>query len=191
MTPRQTAIIRLAANWGEKHPELTARLEKAVFLADVVRQVGPGTYEVPGNQGTYLVRVRGMTSTCTCPDDHARRTSHCKHRLAVALWVKTLERDRMSDEELLEAYGQVAGGEVNIKGLRAVAEQVRAKTLRLQAIRERMGGPTPFARVAYELAEVVEVTLRDLPVEAQRVLGPRMRRLKLALEAMPPTEPRA
>ncbi len=84
-----TRIRELANIWAERHPELRERLERAIALTGGVERRARGVYGVEGQNATYVVRIRGRKSTCTCPDSHAERASHCKHRLAVALAVKS------------------------------------------------------------------------------------------------------
>ena len=89
--PTSIAVNKLVSKWQAKHPELTARLNRAVSLvANVSRGFCPWVYFVEGSDGhSYIVRVnrKEHTSTCTCPDS-TERGAHCKHRLAVALFDK-------------------------------------------------------------------------------------------------------
>lgn len=87
--PTHAAVATTAARWAAKNPELAPRMERAVALvANVTSTVSPEMFMVEGSYGhQYVVRVNraARTSTCTCPD-HGKG-HHCKHRLAVALYV--------------------------------------------------------------------------------------------------------
>ena len=89
--PAASEVARLASVWVAKHPELTERIQRAVALVANVDPIGPfgkGTFFVEGSDGhKYMVRVdrAARVSECTCLD--SVKGHHCKHRLAVALYV--------------------------------------------------------------------------------------------------------
>lgn len=95
-TSTYVMIGNLARVWNARHPDLAARILRAVEIVkagDVLpcladRSDGSATYLVRGNS-LYRVRIpphkKGKV-TCTCPD--FGRVSHCKHMLAVALLKK-------------------------------------------------------------------------------------------------------
>jgi SWIM zinc finger len=98
MNASASRIFELAKAWKQKHPDLTDRIDRAIALTGGVERVGEGVFEVEGRTATYIVRVRGADSSCTCPDDHRyrRQASHCKHRLAVALVVRAETSEKAS-----------------------------------------------------------------------------------------------
>ncbi len=87
--PAATTVNALARAWSAKHPELQARIERAVALVANVEAVDHDIFVVEGERDFYEVRIdpKGHRSTCSCPDSTARK-AHCKHRLACALFLK-------------------------------------------------------------------------------------------------------
>ena len=85
------AVLMLARKWANKHPELAGRLTRAVDLVGKVERPGARAhiFYVQGGE-RYRICVNPTThkSSCTCPD--SRNGNHCKHRLAVALYVEAL-----------------------------------------------------------------------------------------------------
>lgn len=75
---------QIAAAWSVRHPQLQARLFRAVHIAAAgeVKSQGEGVFVV---KGQYIVTVdhESGTSACTCKDH--QRGNHCKHRLATAI----------------------------------------------------------------------------------------------------------
>jgi len=94
LSPSFQTISGLARTWAVQHPELSARIARAVALVSNVLpgDRSPDVYFVEGSAGRqYMVRVnrRDRTSACTCPD-HGKG-NHCKHRIACALFEKGRE----------------------------------------------------------------------------------------------------
>jgi hypothetical protein len=89
-TPTAHTVNEIANTWIAKHPELRARIERAIALVANVEEpgpFGPGTFYVEGSEGKrYMVSVKGRHSECTCLDS-TKNGNHCKHRLAAALYV--------------------------------------------------------------------------------------------------------
>ena len=87
--PAASNVARLATVWADKHPELSARIQRAVALvSNVSTTLAPEIFFIEGSWGhKYIIRTdrKARTSTCTCPD--SEKGHHCKHRLAVALYV--------------------------------------------------------------------------------------------------------
>jgi len=81
----------LADAWGAKNPKWKERLNKALAFTGDIEPQGNGVYNVPSEKQTYVVKVTGNTSTCTCED--FRRGNKCKHVLACALLVTAEKRD--------------------------------------------------------------------------------------------------
>lgn len=87
-------VLQFVRLWTDLHPELKDRLERAAFLVSVVKPtLHPDTYKVrseTSNRKEYVVRINreARTSTCSCPD--SKKGNHCKHRLATALYEKTV-----------------------------------------------------------------------------------------------------
>lgn len=95
LSPALGTIQGLARSWIARHPELSARISRAVALVSNVQpgDRNPNLYFVEGSGGRrYVVRVNRAekTSSCTCPD-HAGRGIRCKHIISAALWERGLE----------------------------------------------------------------------------------------------------
>jgi hypothetical protein len=72
-------------------PDSPLRYLKAQEIQYHVREIRPGTYEVPSQTHPYrkyIVRVGSEDFTCSCPD-FLHRGIRCKHAQAVELFLKT------------------------------------------------------------------------------------------------------
>jgi hypothetical protein len=75
----------------EKGPESPLRYIKAQEIQYHVKEIRPGTYEVPSQthpDHKYIVRVGSEDFTCSCPD-FLHRGVKCKHVSGVELFLKT------------------------------------------------------------------------------------------------------
>ena len=82
------------------NPHLTSRLEKAAFLLLLrkVASVGKERYEVGSEDGLRNYRV--INGHCECHDYVRHGVGHpCKHRLALALYLKLELPDSPSSDE--------------------------------------------------------------------------------------------
>lgn len=89
---RDRAVLQ-ARRWAKAHPELSTRLNRAIALVDAVEHgTVVGKFRVRGTAAVYEVTidVTNKTSACTCPDSGKHIASHCKHQLAVGLWLSLL-----------------------------------------------------------------------------------------------------
>jgi len=95
LSPNLSTIQGIARAWATRHPELAARIARAIALVSNVQpgDRSPDVYFVEGSAGhRYMVRVnRGdRTSTCTCVD-HSCRGMKCKHIIAAGLFERGRE----------------------------------------------------------------------------------------------------
>ena len=85
--------LKFVKLWTNRYPELASRLERALFmLGNVQPTLHVDIYKVrsENSKKVYVVRInrQARSSSCSCPD--TQKGNHCKHRLAVALFEKTL-----------------------------------------------------------------------------------------------------
>ena len=99
-------LRELVQSASRNNPHLTSRLEKATFLLLLrrVASVGKERYEVGSEDGLRNYRV--VNGHCDCHDYVSHGIGHpCKHRLALALYLKLELPDSPSsvdDESLMD-----------------------------------------------------------------------------------------
>ena len=93
-------LRELVQSASRNNPHLTSRLEKAAFLLLLrrVASVGKGRYDVGSEDGLRNYQV--VNGHCECRDYVRHGIGHpCKHRLALALYLKLEHPDAPSSVE--------------------------------------------------------------------------------------------